>query len=393
MKIFKDVFWRLFQTLLKQGYLIIFSFYFASVYNISVYSEFAFKSNIYSMAVAVADMGLSVLVLRYILKRKYNIYDIFYSSLLVSFISALIIIFTMLFFYDLDRVGSIIAVVFTTLIISILDGVSRARDDIKYFSKFNSIVYFVAILFSFFIFVVDNKYKPELIFIILALSQILIIVKFIIFYELYKEITINLTLSKTLVKSGFVISLATIGSNLYVRSNLLYFDTIGESNWLAYLDLFEKIFFILVFPVAILGQVLSKNSIVKHSKNNILNFKKVIWLYVISYIPIFILFLIVSYFITGLIFKDNIDYLLPLILFTFSVPLRLVNTYVIQSLLYPLGKEMIVMFTLVVFGVGNIFLTRFFFTFFGIEGVFTTTSLMILLSIICQLYIINRNKI
>lgn len=340
------------------------------------------------MCVSIADMGLSVLVMRYIVTNYKDVKTVFSSAICLCVFSILIIFLILTVNYGVTRIISVSMLISTTLIISILDGVSRAKEDMVKFSQWGTLSYFSAIIVLGTLLYTQVEMPLDWVFYILAIFQLFIIFKFFHSYDLWGFFSPSRPMIIKLLRSGLVISLATLGANLYIRTIILYLDGKDDLVWLSYIDIFEKIFFMFAFPIAIYGQVVSRNNI----KNNGGNIKisSLIKSFALFYIPLFLVFYGVSYFVVDIVFSDEKSFAVPLIIFSLVVPLRVVNTYYVQSYFYPNGMEKIVMLSLVFFGVLNFLLLDFIYLRYNVVGILTLTSIMFLLSIITQLYCVKR---
>ncbi len=386
--------WRVFQLAFKQGMPLL-------VFAISAKTLSVFEFGVYNYVFAVvmlmivfADFGISISACKYV--AEFNILSkdkvklvLFNSGIVIFLVFILLfisVIVTKNFWGDNYKYILISSpLIFLIPITSLFDGIFRGLKKFKEISVITIIAGVISIPLM-----LLSIYKLGLIGSLIALSifYFILLLSFLINHKEY-SFKFDKYVAKKVFGYSFIYGVAIIGYFLFTRINIVIMGKFGYFEAISYYELLNKFFWVLLFPFAIIGQVIAPDYSEKaaEKKYNLIyeKTKKItILLIVISF-----LLGIVLYFLTPLFLKIffneyyNAEMLkiLPISLGLFMV--SVCANPVDAGIIVPSGYAKLMSIFYIILGGINIGLVFVFNHFFGYLGIMSASLISAFLMLVC----------
>lgn len=351
-----------------------------------------YEFGIYNYVLAViyflvmfGDFGISTATSKYV--AEYNILDkdklktiLFSSGVLIFVLTIIITILTLILgpAYLKDKfiyILYLLPLIFLVPMTSLYDGIYRG---LKRF-KILSIIFVVTGVASMsFVYILTKTHG--LIGALLAQNLFYLILLIVLSFG-YRDFyfKINREMLKEIGNYGLLVGLSAVGLFLYTRADIIILGYFGLIKEIAYYEIINKIFQILILPVMIIATVIAPNttknftlSKFKYIKEKLR--KEIIFLFISGLFVSIISYLIFPYVFKSFLPEYNF-YLLnyTLIIILIIIPFRFFSTFIGVGYITPMGLVKITTITLFLFGILNIFLDFILINKFGYIGVMYAT--------------------
>jgi len=405
--------WRSFQIFTKQG-IILFIFIICSK-NLSK-QDFGVYNYIVAFVlflIMLGDFGISTATSKYVAEYNYKdktkIKSILVSiSFLIFLISTIIIILSFLFskyilndkyFYFLYLLPLIILVPLTSL----YDGIYRGLKKFKELSIISFVIGIISLIFSYF-FIKNYELMGALIS-----QNLFYFITLIGLFICYKDFSLKIDykIIKEVGSYSIVYGLAAIGYYLFAKIDIIILGHYNFINEIAIYELLNKIFWVMLFPFAIIGQIVAPNFSRLHAQNNYNEIYKKLKKYTIFFFSLAVIFSFIVYFLIPpfiKIFYNNyygqlFFSILPLSIFIFLIQIS--TSSIDSGIIVPTGYASIMTIAYLILGFSNIILALILLYFFGYIGVIWATLISSLIMVLyvrvkffkkLKNYIYNKNN-
>jgi O-antigen/teichoic acid export membrane protein len=391
----KNYFWRVLQTISKQGILFVITFLSAKLLSPNLFGDYSYVLAITMFAVMLGDLGISAATTKYIaesrLKKNSDVKSILKTNLVfILIISVLILMLCYIFFPFYLKEKMFIFYFISPLIIlapltSVFDGYYRGIGDFKKLGLVNFFNGLFSVFYIYFL-IIDSGLKGALIAQTLFYS--LLLLTYFLSINL-KGAKIKIKEGKKIVSYSLIIGLSSLAAFFYSKVDILI---LGEFNYfkeIGYYELILQLFTIVVLPTSIYAQVIAP------AVSNILATNKLfLYEYYLKNLKIILLFAILTsvlfYVLSPFFFKwflpnyytEEMIYCLRIM--AFLLPTKIWGVFQTQAFIVSTGKAKLVLYTTIVGGVLNVFLDFVAIGVFGFIGVFYVTLIIHSLNILIQ---------
>ncbi len=372
----------------KQGTACLIFFIAAKFLSPESFGDFGYLMAVVSLLIIICDFGFSTAVSRFVAEYKFKesekLNKILFSISIVTigistFVSAIVVLLGGRIFKENYRyILYLLPYLFLMPLTSIADGVYRGLKQFRKLALISLIVGIVSLTASF---LLVSRY--HLMGAILSQS-ILYFLMAVALFAFQKNFTTRFDKSTVaeVARYAFVLGIASVAYFLYSRVDILILKQFGYVVEIGYYEIVNRIFYMLIIPFAILGQVIAPNTVAYATANDFAEIKDKLKKYAAFCLGI------------GLILSASLYLGIPLILKTalpaYYTPecLLIVNTLLLllpfkvwgatlgQGFIFPGGYAKILMITTLTGGISNVFLDYVFIGAFGFIGVFWTTLIV-----------------
>lgn len=380
-----NFFWRSLQIFGKQGITFL-------IFIVCAFLLPPFEFGIYNYILAIiyflimfGDFGISTAVSKYV--AEYSLTDknklkniLFSSGILILALTIIITLLTIIFgeFYLKENyiyVLYLLPVIFLSPMTSLYDGIYRGLKRFKELAIISTIVGIFSIFMIYFLIINFGLIGA------LIAQNLFYFILLIVLAVSYRDfdLKINKQIIKEIGTYSLLVGLSTIGLFLYTRVDIIVLGYFGLIEEIAYYEIVNKIFTIIILPVTILATVVAPNTTknfalkkFKYLKQKII--KESIILFFIGLFISIILFFIAP-FVFQIIFQQyNLLILMNLLtIFLILIPLKYFSTYLTVGYITPTGKIKIATYLILFFGIFNLILDIILIQFMGLIGVMYAT--------------------
>ncbi|OQA31897.1 MAG: Polysaccharide biosynthesis protein [archaeon ADurb.Bin336] len=380
-----NFFWRSLQIFGKQGITFL-------IFIVCAFLLPPFEFGIYNYILAIiyflimfGDFGISTSVSKYV--AEYSLTDknklrnvLFSSGALIFGLTIIITVLTVLFgeFYLKENyiyILYLLPMLFLSPMTSLYDGIYRGLKRFKELAIISIIVGIISIFMIYFLIINFGLLGA------LIAQNLFYLILLIVLAVSYRDfdLKINKQLIKEIGTYSLLVGLSTMGLFLYTRVDIIVLGYFGLIEEIAYYEIINKIFTIILLPVTILATVVAPNTTknfalkkFKYLKQKIL--KESIALFFIGLFVSIILFFVAP-FSFQIVFQEYNPLILMnlLSIFLILIPLRYFSTYLTVGYITPSGNAKILTKYLIFFGIVNLILDLLLIEQFGLIGVVYAT--------------------
>jgi O-antigen/teichoic acid export membrane protein len=405
-EISKDFYYRLLQTLFKQGTILLL-FIISSIYlSQTEFGYYNYHLTLVYLFIIFSDFGISnatsKFIAEYDIKSKEKKKKIFFNSLIITFSSFILISFILLIIYLLGIINNInylmllYPLILLIPIVSLYDGIFRGNKKFKYlfYNSFWSAL--MSILLSF-LFTSIFSLKGALIS-----YNFYFLFSALLFYLNYKEINVKLDfiLMKKIFNYSLIIGISNVGLFLYTRVDIIFLEYFNYIVEIGYYEIINKIYIFSVMPIMMLSTVIAPRITRQFYLKKYKEIKNKILFESISLFFIGIIISLFLYLLSPIIFKfiffkyDKTLLIYLLNFFLFIIPFRFISSLISIGYITPMGYAKIISISLIFFGIINMILNYFFIIRYGFVGVIYSTIITqimyILTTTIYFIYILKK---
>ena len=384
----KNFSWRTSQLFVK-ALLSLFTLFIATSFLTSEqFGIIIYFNSILALLLIFCDFGISVSVSKYtaeyIAQESGNERKLFGSSsiLIVSFaliVTLLVLLFSkklLTKYHPLTLI--LLPCLFLAPISSLLDGIYRGYKKFKELF-FSNVYASIATIAATTVLIV--KFKVQGALIALSITHLLFIFSMIFTHRVVmKEVSISVL--KDIGKYSFYVGFANISYFMYTKADILIMERFGYINEIGYYGIIDRVFYFVLLPSVILGQVLapeiSRLSAFKNYKDIITQFR----LSFIIGLPCSIIISGFVYILSILILKqygahyNTNSFVLILNLLSLLLPLKIWGSFTANGFITPSGSVQILSLTTAIGGIINIILDILLIRLYGFIGIFFATLIV-----------------
>jgi O-antigen/teichoic acid export membrane protein len=390
----QNLVWRSFQLAGKQGIIFFIFILCSKLLNRNDFGIYNYILAAVFLLSMLGDFGISTATSKYVAEHyevnREKVKLVFFNAgLLIACISIALIFITLLFgrFIFEDKFQYflyVLPLVFLVPITSLFDGIYRG---LKQFKKLSIISFFVGVVSFISSYFLVKKFGLQGALISQIVLYFFTLIGLFLGYSDHKY-SIDKTVIKSISSYSFVYGLAVIGYYLFAKIDILILGHFGFLKEIATYELINKIFWVLLFPFAIVGQVVAPN----FSRLSIRGEYDVIYAKLKRYTNFFFLlalvFSVLLYFIIPIIiktfFKVYIDdifvSIFPISLFIFFI--NVLASSVDSGIIVPTGFASIMTKAYLILSIINIILAFILLRYFGYIGVIWATLVSSVIMII-----------
>lgn len=394
LPIVKDALFRSFQSLFKQLVVLLPSLLLVKHIDAESYGVFSMLIGVATITVSFSDFGVTVIALRELIHSKSSNEKkhILGSALFLPlFFSVFFCIVT--FFYLKDKVNYelvylCILLIFVSPFYLILDSFLRSNLQFQLISQRTIISALISFSLQYFLFR------------ILGMRGVFIgIISFYICFTLLNSKTLfqfcgkpQWYLIKRILNQSLFIGLGTIGYLLSSRLDIIIFTEHKLIKQIGHYEYINKLFDLLLYPFAIIGQVIIPRLINKNINSVKSMYKKfLLWILTIStFVSICIyIFSPLYYNLSPYFSEDKFTKSFNLMLFIY--PLRVLTIFQSQTFFLSLKLEKSLLFLSLSVGFLSFGLNTYFIPKLGVEGAYSTSLVLTFLTLIAQIFILFKH--
>lgn len=401
-----DFLYRFAQTFFKHSLTLFIYYYSAYKLDPEIYGKLIYYVSIAAFILILCDFGISNSTSKFIAELKDESEDklkAIFSSVLF-FVFLLSIILCLLSFWLLntplfdDKVSLIeFSILIVYLVItplnSVIDGFFMGKKAFNILFKINATHWLITIITNYLIINLYGYYGALVCF---SLNSLIFILVFL-FYEgslIVKQL--DLSIVKSIFRYSLFIGISSVAYFLYTRFDIFVLESFSYIKEIGYYEIINRLFTVLIIPIAIVGQVQAPRIAYLNSRKEIRlisqHFKKSIFIVFIFGIVVSILFYYGLPPLLNLFLSDyyNNDFSHILTILLAVVPLKFVGVLMTIGFITPTGFAKITMYVTIIFGILNVALDYIFILHFGFIGVFWATLLVHNTAILVQIIIYIR---
>lgn len=394
--------WRVLQTFWKQWVVFLVFFLCAKLLTPYDFGIYNYLLAIIFFLIIFSDFGISQSASKYV--AEYNTIDkdklkyILFNSLIVilglgSLVSIIFLIVAYFWFYKyFIYLIYLLPLIFLAPLTSLYDGIYRWLKQFKKLSVITTVVWVLSIVYIYFL---VSIYGLVGALIAQSLFYLVLLVGLALWYREFK-----VWLDKDLIKKVFsywvVIWIWSIWYFLYSRVDIIILWQFWYIEEIAYYEIIDKIFMILIIPFTILAQVIAPNITALYSKWEIWKIKDKLKKFSILLFGTWIIISIILYFLFPIILKIFLfEYYNEIMILCFTILLFLLPTKIIwifqnQAFITSTWYAGIIAKTAIFFGLLNLILNLILINIYWFIWVFIATLIVHTLNIITQIFLFNN---
>jgi O-antigen/teichoic acid export membrane protein len=394
--------WRSLQIFSKQGITFLIFILCAKLLSPYDFGIYNYILAIIFFLIMFGDFGISTATSKYV--AEYNVIDkqklksiLFNSGIIIlglTFTTTLLtlVIGPWVFKDKYSYILWLLPLIFLAPMTSLYDGIYRGLKKFKQSAIISLTVGFISMIFVYFLI---KSYGLVGALISQNLFYFLLFITLGFFHKEFK-LKIDKKIMSDIAKYSFLIGVANFGVFLYIKFDVIILGWFNYINEIAYYELANKLFLLMVLPVSIFSQIIAPNITEYFAKNEYKKIKFKIKKYFAYSIVIGILVCLISY----LIIKPFVIYLLPqynnyyfYLFFNFLLiifPIRIFGTILSTSFIISTGQAKIITYNNLVFGALNVAMDIFFIYIFGFVGVIYSTIILGYISVLVAYYYFQK---
>ena len=269
----------------------------------------------------------------------------------------------------------LIPCLFLSPISSLLDGIYRGSRNFKELFFRNFYASILTIIVSFYL-IMTFKVNGALIALIIAslFSVVAMILNDKIIISGY-----SLAVMKDVTKYAFYIGFANISYFMYTQADILILERFGFIKEIGYYGIIDRIFYFILIPAIILGQVIAPEISRLSIRKNNENIKRLFGLAFVFGIPCTIVISLLTYLIGITILTlwggqyNTNSFIIIFNLLTLLLPLKLWSSFTVNGFITPSGNVYIISILTFISGIANIILDFLLIQLYGFIGIFIAT--------------------
>lgn len=385
----KDFIYRFLQTFFKQTLTAFIYFYAANQLDPNLYGQGIYYISISSLLLIFCDFGISTSVTKFIAENKYKceilIDKVFSKTIILIFIltSTILTIFIVLNESKIFQIQSINQTIYTlspyiifTPVNSSIDGYLLGKRKFLTLFKINLLYFIISIGVNFFLI---KNYMLNGLLLTLSINATTLFAIYI--FTIRKKISISLPDKsiRQIISYSIIIGITSISYFLYSRIDIFILKYFSFTSEIAYYEVINRVFSIIIIPFAIYGQVLSPKLaeiFTNKQTETVINF----------YQKNIICFLAIGIAISGMLYLTlpfiiqtfypayyNKNFITIMIILLGVLPLKILGVISTIGFITPSGYAKITMKITFIFGVINSILDIILIQIMGFEGIFWAT--------------------